>query len=279
MSACVRACERRCGCMHASTGVVARSTSATSMRSLNTAASARFSFASSFVVSRSAMASLVSSSIVFLRELADVILHLRGDLDGQTCRQAGGRAYGQSGMPAGGRGCQRAGGHMRASRQASMQASGRDSAPARRSEWASRQARGALPPCQLRPARTGQTASCRAGPVRRDGGCSCAGPATRFSRTLRVSCEKVMAAACRRVHVCRSSQCGIAGRRRTAPEHKTRVAAYPSARARLVVVYSIARRECIAASWPCTLRIAMLGVQLAFGAKRLSPTTPVIRGS
>ena len=69
--------------MHASTGVVARSTSATSMRSLNTAASARFSFASSFVVSRSAMASLVSSSIVFLRELADVILHLRGDLSGR----------------------------------------------------------------------------------------------------------------------------------------------------------------------------------------------------
>ena len=55
-----------------------------------------------------AMASLVSSSIVFLRELADVILHLRGDLDGQTCRQAGGRAYGQSGMPAGGRACERA---------------------------------------------------------------------------------------------------------------------------------------------------------------------------
>ena len=83
MSAWVRACERRRGCVHASTSVVARSMSATSMRSLNTAASARFSFASSFVVSRSAMASLVSSSIVFLRELADVILHLRGDLTGR----------------------------------------------------------------------------------------------------------------------------------------------------------------------------------------------------
>ena len=250
MSAWVRACERRRGCVHASTSVVARSMSATSMRSLNTAASARFSFASSFVVSRSAMASLVSSSIVFLRELADVILHLRGDLDGKTCRQAGRRPYGQSGMPAGGRGCQRAGGHMRASRQASMQASGRDSAPARRSEWASRQARGALPPCRLRPARTGQTASCRAGPVRRDGGCSCAGPATQFSRTLRVSYGKVMTAACRRVNAGRSSQCGRACPRRTAPEHETRVAG-SSARARLVVV--TARHGCIAASCACTL--------------------------
>ena len=162
----------------------------------------------------------------------------------------GERAYEQSGMPAGGRGCQRAGGHMRASRQASMQASGRDSAPARRSEWASRQARGALPPCRLRPARTDQTDSCRAGPVRRDGGCSCAGPATRLSRTLRVSCEKLIAAACRRVHVCRSSPCGSAGRRLTAPEHETRVAG-SSARARLVVV--TARHGCIAASCACTL--------------------------
>ena len=58
-------------------------------------------------------------------------------------------------------------------------------------------------------------------------------------------------------------------RRRTAPEHETRVAAYSSARARLVVLHSTARRECIASSWPCTPRIAMLlGAQLAFGAKR-----------
>ena len=130
-------------------------------------------------------------------------------------RRADVQASGWAGGHTGSRACQRAGGDasgragMRASRQANMQASGRDSAPARRSEWASRQARGALPPCRLRPARTGQTASCRAGPVRRDGGCSCAGPATRFSRTLRVSCEKVMAAACRRVHVpCAAGGCG-----------------------------------------------------------------------
>ena len=144
----------------------------------------------------------------------------------------------------------RVGGHTRASRQASMQASGRDSAPARRSEWASRQARGALPPCRLRPARTGQTASCRAGPVRRDGGCSCAGPATQFSRTLRASYGKVMTTACRRVNAGRSSQCGRACPRRTAPEHETRVAG-SSARARLVVV--TARHGCIAASCACTL--------------------------
>ena len=47
----------------------------------------------------------------FFHELADVILHLRGDLDGRTCRRAGGRAVGQSGMPAGRRGCLWAGGH------------------------------------------------------------------------------------------------------------------------------------------------------------------------
>jgi hypothetical protein len=59
-----------------------------------------------------------------------------------------------------------------------------------------------------------------------------------------------MTAACRRVNAGRSSQCGRACPRRTAPEHETRVAG-SSARARLVVV--TARHGCIAASCACTL--------------------------